>query len=53
MLKIKADETITDGYRTYVLGRDGEFHFVSHGNHANHRVSNELLKALVGEGNDD
>lgn len=53
MLKIKTGETITDGYRTYVLGRDGRFHFVSHGNHANHHVSNELLKALVREDNDN
>lgn len=42
-------ETVTDGFKTYVLTSEFDYKFVSYGNHAQHHVSPEVLKMLVGE----
>lgn len=47
MLEIGVGETITDGYRTYVMGHDLNLHFVSYGNHATHHVSEESLNVIL------
>lgn len=40
-------ETVTDGLKTYVLGRDHKYHYISSGGHANHHVSTETLEEMV------
>ena len=45
MLSIGVGETVTDGFKTYVLTSEFDYKFVSYGNH----VSPEVLKMLVGE----
>lgn len=47
MLEIGVGETITDGYRTYVMGHDLNLHFVSYGSHATHHVSEDALKIIL------
>lgn len=47
MLDIGVGETITDGFKTYVMGHDLNLHFVSYGNHATHHVSEEVLKIIL------
>lgn len=42
-------QTVTDGFKTYVLTSEFDYKFVSYGNHAQHHVSPEVLKMLVGE----
>lgn len=49
MLSIGVGETVTDGFKTYVLTSEFDYKFVSYGNHAQHHVSPEVLKMLVGE----
>ena len=46
---IGVGETVTDGFKTYVLTSEFDYKFVSYGNHAQHHVSPEVLKMLVGE----
>lgn len=48
MLSIGVGETVTDGFKTYVLTSEFDYKFVSYGN-AQHHVSPEVLKMLVGE----
>ena len=47
MLDIGVGETITDGFKTYVMGHDLNLHFVSYGNHATHHVSEDALKIVL------
>lgn len=47
MLEIGVGETVTDGYRTFVMRHDLNLHFVSYGNHATHHVSEEALKIIL------
>ena len=49
MLAIGVGETVTDGFKTYVLTSEFDYKLVSYGNHAQHHVSPEVLKMLVGE----
>ena len=41
---LKVGDTVTDGYRTYVVDRDLELHYVGSGNHAKYHVSQKELK---------
>ena len=41
---LKVGDTVTDGYRTYVVDRDHELHYVGSGNHAKYHVSQKELK---------
>lgn len=53
MLAIRTGETITDGSKTYVLGRDNKFHLLPATQRIDratlHHVPSDLLKAIVGE----
>lgn len=47
-MKIKIGETISDGFRTYVKGRDHEMHLLpTRGMHATFVVSSETLDKVV------
>lgn len=41
---LKVGDTVTDGYRTYVVDCDHELHYVGSGNHARYHVSKKELK---------
>lgn len=42
--KLKVGDTVIDGYRTYVVDRDLELHYVGSGNHAKYHVSQKELE---------
>lgn len=44
---LKVGDTVTDGYRTYVVDRDHELHYVDSGNHAKYHVSKKELKEAL------
>lgn len=48
-MKIKVGETITDGYKVWVLGRDDRFHYINSGRRATHHVTTQKLKDILEE----
>lgn len=46
---IKVGETVTDGWKTYVRGRDYQFHYIGSGNHANYFIAD--LEAKLAKSN--
>lgn len=46
-ITLEIGETVTDGWKTYVYGRDGEWHYIGSGNHADRHISTQELEELV------
>lgn len=46
-MKIKMRETVTDGYKVWVLGRDRRFHYINSGRRAMHHVTTQKLKDIL------
>lgn len=49
LVEIKPGQSITDGYRTYALGYDRKFRFISAGNHADYVIASKLLEEMISD----
>lgn len=45
--KLKVGDTVSDGWKTVVLGRDNKFHYVTSGNHAKYHVMKGSLDEYI------
>lgn len=48
-MKFKIGDFISDGFKTYVLDRDKEWHYVDSGSHADYIISHQNLLEIVGK----